>query len=645
MPESASPGMTARRGARGWLAVLLAAFLLWMLNHPMLSIDNHDARIYSILALHWLTPEAYARDPFFMFGSQDSYSLFSPLYGLLIRELGLTVAASTVMLVGGVLWCVAAMAVASGLGLSRWIGVMAVLAAAVLSINYSPNGQTFLLNEGFATARSIAFPLGALALAACLHERLWLAGLLAIAALLVHPLIGIWALAVALLWRLSARQIAVLLVTAILLLLGLMFSEVGPFVRFDAEWEHILRTHTWDVFVAEPAGMRWRDYMLMLLALLATALHVRENSAARMYRRALLVSAVALLSAMFASLVWPSKIVIQAQLWRGMWLAAYLLPFALCHLLMLSLATLRPAKGGWPWASMALLAVLFMLRDAFVYVLMALSLIALLRRCCATERVHALEERLRDIVATRWMPLLSVGLCVMAVPNLWAELTLLGGAIPVVSPVPPQFIGLVFYGGAGVGFALLAWALGRYGQRPIVVCGLLLALVFASVHWDRRNERDRQWEAYAAFGRSDVMTELIKPGEVVLWDERLPLNAWYELRTAHYASPTQAIGIVFSREKTFELLARVRRIREAYAQERGLSEASQTELHAFAFSAPSGSGIPLLCRDPGLDWVVAIGSGAAAPPGGIAVPYPSRGPGAMLHLFRCAELRGQLGAP
>lgn len=640
MPENAEPGTHPRR-VWGWSAVFLAAFLLWVFNHPMLSIDNHDARIYSILALHWLTPDAYARDPFFLFGSQDSYSLFSPLYGLLIRDLGLTVAASTVLLAGGVLWCVAAMAVASGLGLSRWIAAMAVLAAAVLSINYSPNGQTFLLNEGFATARSIAFPLGALALAACLHERVWLSALLAIAASLIHPLIGIWALAVVLIWRLSARQIGVLLGIAILLLLGLMLSEVGPFARFDAEWEQVLRTHTWDVFVAEPSTMRWRAYMLLLLALFAASLHAGAGAAGRLYRRALLVAAVALLTAVFASLAWPSKIVIQAQVWRGMWLAAYLLPFALCHLLMRSLTALKPTNGGWPWGWVALLAVLFMLRDAFVHVLLAWCLMTLFRRSPCGNRLHGLEARLQRLVAARWMPLLAIGLCVVALPNLWAELSLLGGAVSLAFPLPPQLIGLVFYGGAGFGFALLGWALVRYGQRPIAVCGLLFALGLAFSHWDMRNERDRQWEADAAFGRNDRVSELVKPGEVVLWDERLPLNAWYELRTAHYASPAQAIGIVFSREKTFELLARVGRIRAAYAHERGLRAAAQGELHAFAFNAPNGSGIPVLCQDPELDWIIVASSGAAVLPGGVAIPYPSRGPDGSLHLFRCEGFRGQ----
>lgn len=640
MPEHAEFRGPARPRVKFWLAVFLAAFLLWVLNHPMLSIDNHDARIYSILALHWLTPDAYARDPFFLFGSQDSYSLFSPIYGLLIREFGLTIAAGLILLTGGLLWCLAALFMAKGLALSRWTAAIAVLASAVLSINYSPNGQTFVLNEGFATARSIAFPLGALALAACLRGRLLPAGLFAASASLIHPLIGIWALGGVLVWHLSARQITALLGAAILLLLALMLAEVGPFARFDTEWEHLLRTHTWDVFVAEPSQMRWHDYLLMVLALYAASLHAGAAMAGRLYRRALLIAVMALLAAMFASLAWPSRIVIQAQLWRGMWLAAYLMPFALCHLLMLSMAFLRPVDGKWPWASIAFLTVLFMLRDAFLYVLLfwCLSLL-FLRHSSGGNYLYRFFQRVQAFTAMPWMPFLATGLLVVALPNFWAELGLLGGVSVLELPIPLQLFGLIFYGGAGFGFALMAWLLVRYGHKSAAAMLLLFLLVFAFGHWDMRNERDRQWEAYAAFGRNDVLTEHIKPGEVVLWDERLPLNAWYELRTAHYASPAQAIGIVFSREKTFELLTRVAHIRAAYAHEHGTIAISQVEPHAFAFRAPAGSGIPLLCQDPVLDWLVVPLSGAPVFPEVAVVPNPYRGPNGALYLYRCADFR------
>ncbi len=79
--------MTRRPWATG--SVLLLAFLLWLLNHPYQGIW-HDARVYGLIAAHWIYPEALASDLFFRFGSQGSLSLFTPIYGALVRVLGTT---------------------------------------------------------------------------------------------------------------------------------------------------------------------------------------------------------------------------------------------------------------------------------------------------------------------------------------------------------------------------------------------------------------------------------------------------------------------------------------------------------------------------------------------------------------------------
>ena len=49
------------------VSLVLSAMALWLFTHPYTGFDFHDTRIYTILALHWLAPDAYARDPFFMF--------------------------------------------------------------------------------------------------------------------------------------------------------------------------------------------------------------------------------------------------------------------------------------------------------------------------------------------------------------------------------------------------------------------------------------------------------------------------------------------------------------------------------------------------------------------------------------------------
>ena len=134
----------------------MLAAALWCLNHAYVGMVEHDARVYSLLVWHWLSPEAYARDPFFLFGSQDRYSLFTPLYGSLAAAIGLPKAALTVSALGGGLWVAAAAVAARGLLEDRRWQAFAILCCAIASFNYSPNGNTFVLNEAFPTARSIA---------------------------------------------------------------------------------------------------------------------------------------------------------------------------------------------------------------------------------------------------------------------------------------------------------------------------------------------------------------------------------------------------------------------------------------------------------------------------------------------------------
>ena len=67
--------------------MLILAALLWLLSHPYQGIF-HDGVIYALMAAHRLNAGDYAKELFFLFGSQDDYSAFSPVYAMLVRWLG-----------------------------------------------------------------------------------------------------------------------------------------------------------------------------------------------------------------------------------------------------------------------------------------------------------------------------------------------------------------------------------------------------------------------------------------------------------------------------------------------------------------------------------------------------------------------------
>ena len=69
------------RGSLSGLGLLvwgLLALATWALSHRYLGLF-HDARLYTLQALARLHP-ALSADVFLRFGSQDRFTIFSPLY-------------------------------------------------------------------------------------------------------------------------------------------------------------------------------------------------------------------------------------------------------------------------------------------------------------------------------------------------------------------------------------------------------------------------------------------------------------------------------------------------------------------------------------------------------------------------------------
>src|SRR3712207_278956 len=83
---SATDALRRLAGRPGTFFLVLLA--LNALCRPYANID-HDTRLYSVQVLNQLNPDAYADDLFFRYGSQDQFSLFSPLMAPLVRLLGL----------------------------------------------------------------------------------------------------------------------------------------------------------------------------------------------------------------------------------------------------------------------------------------------------------------------------------------------------------------------------------------------------------------------------------------------------------------------------------------------------------------------------------------------------------------------------
>ncbi|MDO8786511.1 MAG: hypothetical protein Q7J42_00355 [Sulfuritalea sp.] len=562
--------------------VFLLGFLLWLLNHPYQGIW-HDARIYGLLAAHWLNPQALAGDLFFSFGSQGELSVFTPLFGELVRWLGLSRAAWWVTLGGGLMWIGACLVLARAMLGTGFAARFAVFLGAVVIISYSPNGSTFVIGENFATARSWAIPLGLVSVAAMAVQRQGWALAMSLAATALHPLHGIWPLALWVLARLRtplALSLA-LLPVAVVALLGVTNPDLPHLRLMTGDWLDFAWNSAPDIVFKAPLHTRLPQYSGVLILLWLAARMGSEEWRA-LYLRLLLLGVGGLGLALIASYLFPIEIVVQGQPWRVM---ALLIPLA-------AVAILDLARRVWhsSAAGRLLVGVVAVLASmGFNWLLGALCALGLasLIPGCRIGRIEAWVGQWR-----LWLGGALAVFALAAVPNVLAGWEIAGGQL-----MNPWWAGAELLHGLVAGnswhlAAVLALALGWLGGDASAVAGrkwLLVIPVLAAAGlvtlatlgtWDRRSEQYRIEQAcyIDTSCPPHPFRQWIVPGGTVFWPQR-ELTVWFEIGTASYFGEIQATGRLFSAEKFYE------------GQRRQAWVAVGTDPRH-------------LCADPILDWVV-----------------------------------------
>lgn len=556
----------------------LAAFLLWLLNHPYQGLW-HDARVYGLIAAHWIYPEALANDLFFRFGSQGSFTLFTPIYGELVRALGLDIAARLVALSGGALWVVALFALARAMLGDTLAGRFAVLFGVMLSLSYSPNASVFVLNENFATARVWAMPCGLLAVALLAAGRTWWAGVLALLSCLLHPLLGLWPLALAILARMPLRWAIRLTLFPALVATGVgLLAPDLPYLRLmQGEWLDYLRD-TSDILFKPPQETRLPIYLTALIALLAGA-RAGNPELRPLYARLLALAVGGLVLALLASYAWPLEIIVQGQPWRVFWLAIPLAGVAL-----LDVMRRAAVADGVPLLignGLALLA----LDGGWLQPMIWLVCVA---SCLPGRYLNALATHLKAWRGALWG--VMIVLCLLALPGFIVELEIAG--MRFVTPWWPGALALhgLLAGSLWPLPLLLAWLPGWQAMSSrtgvalaaVLVMAGLLVLVLGS--WDKRPQRMQRMEVRYLNSQQQPhpFSAYVRNGETVAWPEQ-EMTVWLDLHTPSYWGKTQGIGVVFSHDKFAEW------------QRRG------------AFFEPAENHPEkrlALCADPLLDWVV-----------------------------------------
>jgi len=533
------------------LAVALLCFADWMLSHPYRGIV-HDASLYTLQALAHVRPQTLSPDVFLRFGSQDRFTIFSPLYAGTSRLLGFEPAAAALTLMSQVAL------VLSGAALARTIMPRRLIPFAIAVLIAMPGDygadRVFTVWEPFLTPRMLAEALTLGALGAALTSRRALAASLILVATLVHPIMaaaGIVALAclqVGMPRPRSAIPLAVVGVVA----LGVETLLPAPWGRFDPVWLALIQNRSPYLFLNYWSLDDWSG-VAVSLATLTIGATILPHAATRRLCGAVLATvlggfALTFLACDLLHLV-PFT---QLQPWRWQWLGTAVAALLLAPILV----SLWDLKLPGRTSTLLLLAAWTFGANGYAFAAALAAPAALV----GLDRLKFSEAR--------WVfwgagALLMLALAYRLASNLeFTDAHYLDEALPLWLRRSMSF---VHDGAAPLALLAVVGWLTRSPRRPALfmligataaTCVALLPQAWAS--WTRREYPPSLIERYSALRRH------IPEGSDVFWPEA-PVAVWLVLDRPSYLSIVQTSGMVFSRAGAFELDRRAQTLSSAIA--------------------------------------------------------------------------------
>lgn len=618
--------LTTQRIALAGLACLILAF--WVLIHPYRGIE-HDSVLYAVLALSRLHPAALGHDLFVRYGTQDSFTVFSPIFAGAIREWGLEPAAAVLTFITHVAFFAAAWLLARRL-MPAGLALLAVGLVVVVPAWYGSN-FVFAYIESFLTPRQCAEACVLAGLTAALCSRQWLAGLCMLLAMLLHPIIAAagvttWIILVPGMAQPRRALIVALALAAALVLLSL--TGLGPFKHFDAAWHGILTDRLAYLFPTEWRITEWVTTAVHASVLVVCIGFTRNEPVRRLSIAVLIAVALGMLFEVIESDLLHVVIAAQLQTWRWLWLLGVTSTLVLPVI----------AIDCWQSGDLGRAAAVALLGAMLIPTSEVAALPALFA-CLVTlgaSRVRApLLPRLL-LAAAACLLLLSVTVVAVDLPHLLPQLQSIRAGRRLYIVRIQEVQGLAYAGLLPAAIIALAYAATlRATRRSAGLLAGLAALLLLSVVpysvevWTHHKYSAERVQAFAPW------RDAIPESAEVVWPDPPPAE-WFELGRASYWSLYQMAGMVFSRDVTMVATSRETAVTPLLP---ALGRTLTTERH-YAQAKPGPEAQPSatgLCRVHG---VAFYASWVDVGP----TPYPPVAPDAdrpqdLLYLYRCGAYR------
>jgi hypothetical protein len=530
------------------LSLVLMLVTLWLLMLGYHGLTG-DGQIYAFQAFARLHPQ-FAGDLYLQNTSQDQFTLFSPLYAWCIGLLGLESAARLLTLIFTIWFLAAAWNFASAV-IGRDAAWLAVAFLLIAAGDYGASG-VFRILDPFLTARLPAEALIITALGCHVHGMKWLGLLLALGALLIHPLMALpGLLLVVCLWLPVAVSvvgaIGVVFATLVVAVVAINLpTAVLGLTVMDAPWLDVVRERSQFLFLQLWSIHDWEINAQPFISLGFTAVAVADERIRKLCAAAALVGAAGLAVAFISGLIGPVAILVQGQAWRWVWtvvfISAAFVPFTalqvwrdekcgpLCALLLVSSWTL-PGVDGTVCASLAL--ILWLTRAQ-------------------------ISSRLGSYV--RWVSAaLGVAIAVWILMKCWAIVsppTPPSGRAPIGVTQVQNMFALRFP--AVLLGALVWWGIssGRTTWVPVFLSAILAA--FSMLIFPAAFKQPRTFAAAADIHEFADWANAIPPISTVLVAPSHDVGAfvWFTLGRPNYLALDQSAGVVYSRATALEVRRR-----------------------------------------------------------------------------------------
>jgi hypothetical protein len=605
------------------LTCLLAVTALWCLMRGYQGLDG-DAQLYAFQALAKID-RALQADLFLQNSSQDRFTVFTPIYAVLIRLLGVQTASMTLTVLFTLWFYAAAWRLASALG-DRYLAWAAIGVLIMTPGDYGASG-VFQISERFLTARLPCEALIVTALACHFGRRKFLAVLIASAALFVHPLMGLPGLIVLLIDSVPAKSIVAGASAGIVscFLVSAAVSKISllahAFPLMDPDWLYVVRERSQFLFLELWKARDWDTNMRPLLLLLFIAVARRNVDSRKICFTSLCVGLTGLCVAFIPSVAGPVALLVQGQAWRWIWigclLSALLLPGALVDVW-------NDKRCGILCVVLVLAA--WILQNPCGTACVGIGLVLWLSRSRIGESARPY--------------LISAAILVVLAVSAWAVIEAvnwrLSGVVLAGSALLASIRGLLLVRMTALGVAGLLWRRLHEGNNvewirvaAPVMCGVGAA---ALLPWSLVPKSTVGSEAVrAAF--SD-WSAVIPPSSTVMVISPRDVGefAWFVLRRPNYLALDQSAGAIFSKVTALEIERRSKVLLPLMEPTwKILSGMRHSQAHPLTPAI-----LQQICQDPGLGFVVAPPTPAFPPP---YPPHPAPWQGWQLH--DCATVRDQ----